>query len=94
MNRYCHELENAEEVVLKDYKYIERIAHKFIKQSRNREELKNGLVQQGCIGLLEARERFDVSKNPDGFWTYACKFVSGRMKDFTIHSPLLHLKRH
>ncbi|MBE0343294.1 hypothetical protein E4V51_23100, partial [Paenibacillus sp. 28ISP30-2] len=85
LKRYCNKLEISDEVIIAYSKHIEKIAHTFIKQSRNRKELKSDLVQQGYLGLLEARKRYDASINTYGFWPYASKFVYGKMKDFTIH---------
>src|SRR5690348_14533422 len=50
----------------------------------NYEWLKEDLVQQGFVGLIEAYEKYDSSKNNSQFWSYASKFVKGRMIDFTI----------
>ncbi|MCS7459198.1 sigma-70 family RNA polymerase sigma factor [Paenibacillus doosanensis] len=82
----CREVEESDEIVLRYSKHIERKAHKFVKQRRASKDLKEELVQQGYIGLLEARERFDSSKNNNGFWSYACSFVIGRMKDYMIYN--------
>ncbi|MNW47767.1 flagellar biosynthesis sigma factor [compost metagenome] len=80
------EIEKPDEIVSSYSKHIERKAREFIKQRRDYKDLKEELVQQGYIGLLEARERFDSSKNNNGFWSYACSFVIGRMKDFMIYN--------
>lgn len=78
-------LEETDEIISTYSKYIERKALKFIEQRRAHKDLKEDLVQQGYIGLLEARKRFDSSKNTNGFWSYAFSSVEGRMKDFMIY---------
>ena len=82
----CCEMEEAEEIVLRYSKQIERTAHKLIRQSRDNQGLKEELVQQGYMGLLEALKNFDSDKNNHGFWSYACSFVKGRMKDFILYN--------
>ncbi len=82
----CRKVEESDEIVYRYSKHIERRAHRFIKQWRGSKDLKEELVQQGYLGLLEAREGFNSSKNNNGFWSYACSFVIGRMKDFIIYN--------
>jgi ParB family chromosome partitioning protein len=72
--------------ILRYSRQVERTAHKFIRQQRDYEDLKEELVQQGYVGLLEAHEKFESSKNNNGFWSYACSFVKGRMKDFILYN--------
>lgn len=84
-------VERSDEIVSHYSKYIERTAYRISKQWINYKSLKDELVQEGYIGLLEARDRFDSSKNKNGFWSYACRFVEGRMKDFMIYN-LNHIR--
>ncbi|MFC6549746.1 sigma-70 family RNA polymerase sigma factor [Cohnella cellulosilytica] len=80
--------------VLRYCKQVEWTAHKFIRQRRDCKDLKEELVQQGYVGLLEAQKKYESSKNTNGFWSYACSFVKGRMKDFILYNrPLIRPSR-
>ncbi|MDF2903884.1 MAG: hypothetical protein K0S25_1522 [Bacillus sp. (in: firmicutes)] len=82
----CCEVKESDEIISRYSKRIERTAYRFIKQPRDSKDLKEELVQQGYIGLLEAYKRFDSSKNKNGFWSYACRFVKGKMKDYMVNN--------
>lgn len=87
----CRKVGENDELVLRYSKHIERKAYKFIKQWGDSGDLKEDLIQEGYIGLLEARDRFDSNKNNNGFWSYACRFVKGRMTDYMIYN-LNHIR--
>ncbi|TBL76117.1 ParB N-terminal domain-containing protein [Paenibacillus thalictri] len=80
------ELDEVADMVVRYSKQIENEVRKLSNQWGIPRDLKEDLIQQGYIGLLEAHKRFDSSKNTHGFWSYACHTVKGRMKDFMIYS--------
>lgn len=91
MRRIIVGTKESDETILRYSKHVEKSAYKLMQQNRNNKDLKEELIQQGYLGLLEARKRFDRSINTHGFWSYACSFVIGRMKDFMIYN-MSHLR--
>ncbi|MBP1174147.1 RNA polymerase sigma factor (sigma-70 family) [Paenibacillus sp. PvR133] len=64
---------------------IIRTAKKIINAKMNYDKwLLDDLIQQGYVGLIEAHRRYDFNRGSDFFWSYARKFVRGRMIDFIV----------
>lgn len=83
MNIKEKDMGTVEEAIMTYTKDVQRLAHGFIKSSLNYNWLKEDLIQQGYIGLIEAYNTYDPAKSNGHFWSYASKFVKGRMVDFT-----------
>ena len=70
----------------KDYKHIEGLAYKVYKKSFTGIELED-LIQEGVLGYLMAKEKYDEDKN-DYFMGFAYKKIYGRMLDWVAKNSL------
>jgi DNA-directed RNA polymerase specialized sigma subunit len=76
LNNKKNDVGTIEEIVEYYSKDVERLARVLIKIRMNYKWLKEDLVQQGFIGLIEAYEKYDSSKNNGQFWSYASVFFA------------------
>lgn len=77
--------------IIKSYMYlVEKLAKNY---SYNHKEQYDDLVQVGCIGLLSAIDKFDLSQKVN-FKTYSYHFISGEMKHYIRdHVSIVKLPR-
>jgi RNA polymerase sigma factor (sigma-70 family) len=65
-------------------KSVRRLAWKLTHSKLYDKWFNEDLIQQGFVGLMEAYEKYDSSKNCGHFWGFARKYVKGRMVDYAV----------
>ncbi len=91
LNKGVHALDKKEssigtieEVVVAYTRNVKRAARRFVILRMYDKSLQEDFMQQGYIGLIEAYAKFNFGYSYGHFWSYAHKFVKGRMVDFAI----------
>ena len=94
-NKEIFEMAHAGDKEARDYlvtsnmRLVYKIAHNYTVNSRNTDDFET-FVQEGCIGLIKAVDRFDVNKGIQ-FSTYAISLIKGHinwyLRDFKEDKP-------
>jgi len=79
-------MSNKYNIPEKDYKHIEGLAYKIYERSFAGIDLED-LIQEGVLGYLLAKEKYDSDKN-DYFMGFAYKKIYGRMLDWVAKNSL------
>lgn len=80
-------MDSLKEVILKNSNLIYSIARKF-----GNDQDMDDLFQAGCMGMMEAYQKFDVSKGVK-FTTYAYPFILGRISQYVRENHTVRLSK-
>lgn len=78
-----------EELVMGNLKLVLSLVQRFAKNNYNLDDL----FQVGCVGLIKAIERFDLSVQVQ-FSTYAVPMILGEMRRFTRETSMMRVSRY
>ena len=80
-------MDSLKEVILKNSNLIYSIARKF-----GNDQNMDDLFQAGCMGMMEAYQKFDVSKGVK-FTTYAYPFILGRISEYVRENHTVRISK-
>lgn len=73
--------EAADRIIRSHMRLVVSLARKYVGYNVNEEEL----VQEGCLGVLEALNSFDISSG-NRFSTFATHYIRGRMTEYILNN--------